>query len=112
MRPIFVAAFLAMFAWPLPAVAAGEETVEVRITIKDHKFIPAEIEVPAGKPLKIIVKNEDPTAEEFESLALRKEKVVKGGGEIVLEVKALKPGRYKFFGEYHADTAVGYLVVK
>ena len=73
---------------------------------------PSPAPLPAGKPLKLVVKNEDKTAEEFESLALRVEKVIKGGGETTLNVKPLKPGRYKFVGEYHEKTAVGYLVAK
>ncbi|MCW5772697.1 MAG: cupredoxin domain-containing protein [Rhodospirillaceae bacterium] len=108
---------LALASTPLalaaaPALAADEAPFEVRITIRDHRFVPAEYQVPAGRKLKLVVRNEDKTAEEFESIALRKEKIVKPGAEIVLEVRPLKPGRYKFFGEYHADTAVGYLIAK
>ena len=122
MRCFGFALLVASSAWTGLASAAGEETVDIRITIQDHRFSspgveapagkPLEIAVPAGKPVRLIVKNEDKTAEEVESLALRFEKVIKGGGEMTFNVKPLKPGRYKFFGEYHADTAVGYLVAK
>jgi len=43
---------------------------------------------------------------------LRVEKVVPGGGTITVQVRALKPGRYRFYDDYHEETTQGYLVVK
>ena len=40
------------------------------------------------------------------------EKVVTGGGSISVRVRALPPGRYRFFDDYHEATTVGFLVVK
>jgi hypothetical protein len=51
----------------------------IDVTIKDHRFTPAEIHVPAGQPATLNVKNEDATAEEFESHELKIEKVIAGG---------------------------------
>ena len=45
------------------------------VTIKNHRFQPAEIKVPAGKRITITVVNDDPTPEEFESHELKFEKV-------------------------------------
>lgn len=85
---------------------------EFVIEIKENKFVPEVLEVPAGKDLKLIVRNTDKTIEEFESFDLRKEKLVKGGKEIVLNIAALRPGEYKFFGEFHPKTAQGKLVAR
>lgn len=82
------------------------------LTIKDHQFSPATLEVPAGKKIKLVVKNEDKTPEEFESDDLHREKIVGAGKEITLSVGPLKPGTYKFFGEFNPKTAKGELIAK
>jgi len=82
------------------------------LSIKDHRFEPAQLEVPAGKKLKLVVKNLDPTPEEFESHDLKREKVIPGKGQATISLGPLKPGTYKFVGEYHERTAQGQLVAK
>ena len=82
------------------------------LTIKDHHFTPAELEVPAGKELTLNVTNGDATAEEFESEDFDAEKVIAGGQSAMIKVGPLDPGRYEFYGEYHKDTAKGALVAK
>ena len=82
------------------------------LTIKDHRFEPSELQVPAGKRFKLVVKNLDPTAEEFESHDLKLEKVIPGRNEATLTVRPLKPGTYKFVGEFHEKTARGSIVAK
>ena len=52
---------------PLTRAGAVEEEAEVTISLKDHKFDPAELKVPASKAIKLTVKNLDTTPEEFES---------------------------------------------
>lgn len=79
------------------------------ITIKDHRFKPQSLTVPAGKDFDLIVVNDDATAEEFESNDFHVEKVVAGGKQITLHVGALTSGSYSFFGERHQDTALGNL---
>ena len=91
-------------------LAAQESTYT--LAIKDHMFQPTEIEIPAGRKVALIVKNEDPTPEEFESIQLRREKVVPGGQEITVYIGPLKPGRYEFFGDFNPKTARGHIVVK
>lgn len=93
-----------------PTVRA-EEAVTVNISLKDHRFQPAEVNAPAGKPIVIVVKNLDPAPAEFESNMLRVEKVVTGGGTITMRIRPLEPGRYRFFDDFHPETQ-GYLVVK
>lgn len=82
------------------------------IQIKDHKFIPAELLVPAGKKIKLRIENLDKTPEEFESYDLNREKVVAGTRKITVYVGPLKPGTYKYFGEFHPETAQGIIVAK
>ena len=82
------------------------------ISIKDHLFNPATLEVPAGKKLKLIVKNLDATPEEFESHELKREKVIAGKSQAIITIGPLKPGTYKFVGEYHETTAQGRIIAK
>ena len=89
----------------------AEDAVTLNISMKGHRFQPAELHAPAGKPIIIVVKNLDPAPAEFESNMLRVEKVVTGGGTITLRIRPLDPGRYRFFDDFHPETE-GYLVVK
>lgn len=82
------------------------------LSIKNHRFEPATLTVPAQKKIRLTIKNLDPTPEEFESPALNREKVVGGGKQIVLFIGPLKPGTYKFYGEFHPATAQGRVVAK
>jgi len=92
------------------SVAAQETTYT--LVIKDHRFQPTEIEIPAGQKIALIVKNDDPTPEEFESTELRREKVVPGGQQVTVYIGPLKPGRYEFFGDFNPKTARGHIVAK
>lgn len=89
----------------------AEESAAVAVSVKGHQFDPAELRAPANKPLAIKVKNLDTTPMEFESKALRVEKVISAGGEGVVNVRALAPGRYEFFDDFHQQTR-GFLVVE
>jgi hypothetical protein len=93
-------------------LAVAAESARVSVTLKDHKFSPAEPTAPAGKPIIIDVSNLDSTPSEFESKTLRVEKVVPGGGKIAVQIRPLGPGRYRFFDDYHEDTTEGFLIVK
>jgi plastocyanin len=88
------------------------DTPEFRLVIKDHKFAPAELTIPAGQKVKLVVENQDPTPEEFESYDFNREKIVPGNGRIVVFVGPLKPGKYEFFGEFNPRTARGWLVAQ
>jgi len=92
--------------------AALAQDPSFTITIKDHRFDPSEIQVPAGKKIRLIVKNLDPTPEEFESSDLKREKVIPGKSEATIVIGPLKPGTYKFVGEFHESTAKGSIVAK
>jgi hypothetical protein len=84
----------------------------VALTLKNHKFTPAEIHVRANAPSVIAMNNEDPTAEEFDSKALKVEKVVAGNSTGNVHLRPLSPGRYPFMGEFHSDTAQGVVIAE
>jgi plastocyanin domain-containing protein len=94
----------------LPTARAADN--EFSLVIKDHRFIPAEVTVPAGQKLRLVIENRDSTPEEFESYDLNREKIVSAKGRIVVYVGPLKPGRYEFFGEFNMATARGWLVAE
>jgi Cupredoxin-like domain len=94
------------------ATSAMAQDAPYTLIIKDHKFQPTEIEIPADKKITLIVKNQDLTPEEFESIELRREKVVPGGEQITVYIGPLKPGRYEFFGDFNPATARGHIVAK
>ncbi|HXY99018.1 MAG TPA: cupredoxin domain-containing protein [Stellaceae bacterium] len=106
-RLIFGAALLAI----LGALSARAEDAGIVIAIKDHHFVPETVEVPAGTKVKLIVRNQDKTASEFESIQFHREKVVQPGSEITVFVGPLDPGSYEFFDDFHPDTR-GHLIVK
>ncbi len=88
------------------------ENAEFELVIRDHRFSPSELTVPAGRKIKLLVKNEDPTPEEFESKKLKREKVIPGKSQATIFVGPLAPGEYPFVGEFHESTASGKLIAK
>jgi hypothetical protein len=92
-----------------PGVVSAQE---LTITIKNHRFEPTELRVPAGKRVTIYVVNEDPTPEEFESISMKVEKIIPGKSKGLVRVGPLTPGRYDFFGDFNQDTAKGVLIAE
>jgi plastocyanin len=105
------AAFAAVLLFSGAPVKAEDAQV-FTITIKDHKFDPAEVRVPAGKPVILVVKNADATAEEFESSVLKVEKIIPGGQQGTVRLRPLAVGSYDFIGEFHSDTANGKVIAE
>ena len=104
----FVFALLTILLSP----AHAEEPFSASVLLKDHRFDPAELHVPAGRHILLHLKNDDPTSEEFDSSALRVEKVFSGNSEGLIRISPLSPGRYEFMGEYHSDTAKGVVIAE
>jgi hypothetical protein len=94
---------------PLAAFAADDEYT---LVISEHRFQPSEITIPANKKIKLLIENKDEEAEEFDSRALNREKVVPGKSSGIVFIGPLAPGRYAFQGEFHADTAQGAIVAR
>ena len=103
---LIVAGFAAM-----PLLALGQDAT-FSIVAKDGKLEPSELVVPAGKKIKIELSNEGKTPIEFESKALKVEKVLAPGARSSVVVNALKPGEYAFFDEFHPTTSKGKLIAK
>ena len=95
------------------AAAPGDARAQdYSVTIKDHRFTPSEIKVPANKRIEITVINDDSTPEEFESKPMKVEKVIPGKSKAVVRIGPLKPGRYPFVGEFHEATAKGVVIAE
>ena len=103
-----LAAVLALSAMP----TARADEPSFTLIIQNHKFEPERTEVPAGQKFRLVVKNLDSTAEEFESRDLKREKMIAGGREAMVMLGPLDAGTYRFTGEYHEATAKGVLVAK
>jgi plastocyanin len=95
----------------LPSLAFAAD-LEYTLIIRDHHFEPAEIRIPAGKKVKLLVDNQDATAEEFESHELNREKVVPGKSKLPVFIGPLAPGRYPFYGDFHQQTATGVIIAE
>ena len=93
----------------MASTAYAEDAV---LILKDHQFSPKELTLPADQKVTFTVKNQDPTAAEFESHDLSREKVVRANSEITVTVGPLKPGTYGFFDDFHHDTTTGTIIVK
>ncbi len=96
---------------PLSWVQSGE-LKSFHLTVKDGVFSPITIEIPAEEKIKLEVQNSGSTAEEFESVELNREKVLPPGATIILYIGPLSKGEYKFFGDFHKDSARGKIIVK
>ena len=92
--------------------AEAKDPVTYEIILKGQAFTPAELNVPAGEPFIIKVKNENDAPAEFESKEMKFEKIVAGRSEILVKVKALPGGTFEFVDEYHEDTARGMVISK
>jgi hypothetical protein len=94
------------------AMSAQAETPEYRLVIKNHRFEPTNLTVPAGQKIKLVIENLDSTPEEFESHPLNREKLVPANGKTIVYVGPLEPGNYPFFGEFNPQTAIGTISAK
>ncbi|MCE9569999.1 MAG: cupredoxin domain-containing protein [Rhodocyclales bacterium] len=114
MRPplISILSAAALCAFSGGAFAQTAELPTFAIVAKDGRLQPARIEVPAGKKIKLTIRNEGPGPIEFENLDLRVEKVLAPGASSFLVIHPLKPGSYRFIDEFHAATGTMELIAK
>jgi hypothetical protein len=92
--------------------AAATEPPSLRLAIVNHRFQPDTLTIPANTKVKLVVENRDATPEEFESNDFDREKVILPKSSAVIFVGPLRPGRYRFFGEFNPATAQGVLHVE
>jgi len=97
-----------LLCWAGGARADDSGTV---ITIEGGKFVPSDVTVPANTRVKLIVRNQDQSMSEFESVDLHREKTVTPGGQILVFVGPLSPGSYEFFDDFHPQDR-GHLIAK
>ena len=95
----------------LAAPVAAQAPGPITITVRDHKFEPSEVSVPAGVKAELVIRNEQKTPAEFESHSLKRKKVIPPGRSARIFVGPLKPGRYEFIDDFHPATK-GVVVVK
>jgi high-affinity iron transporter len=107
-----IAAAVAGTAVLLTTGVAARAAEQPSIAFHNHRFEPDRIEVPANVKFQLHVKNTDSTADEFESTDLDREKLVPPGQTITVFLGPLSPGQYKFFGDFHQDTAQGVMIAK
>ncbi len=108
-------AFVALGLFSLLAASpamAEEAGLNPSLVIKDGRFNPETIEVPAGKKIRLEILNQGTAAEEFESSDLNREKLIRPGAKATISIGPLKPGTYRFFGEFNPKTAQGVIVAK
>ena len=94
------------------APVRAQDMPSFNLLIRAGRFVPATLDVPANTKFRLLIKNEGPGAEEFENVEFRKEKVLAPEASSFLIFQPLKPGTYKFFGDFHPETAQGQLVAK
>lgn len=96
----------------LTAPARAGELPVIDLTVQAGRFDPQTVNVPAGRKFKLRVTNKGPAVEEFESTDLNREQIVVPGHHISIFLGPLEPGRYKFFGDFHPNTARGVIVAQ
>ncbi|SCZ06989.1 Cupredoxin-like domain-containing protein [Pseudomonas sp. NFACC37-1] len=99
-------AWLMLTVLLLPSLAQAElPTYE--LSMRDGHFTPPQLEVPAGKRFKIVLKNVGQGPAEFESTPLRVEKVLSPGVTTFVVIHPLRPGHYPFFDEFNPQLPEG-----
>jgi len=101
----------AMTFMALASIACADDGKTIELSVKNHKFEPAEPRAIAGSAIVMKIRNLDAAPIEFESMALEFEVVVRSNAELLVKVKPQKPGRYLFFDDLHQE-AKGTLVVE
>jgi hypothetical protein len=99
-------------AFVVSTAALADDMPTFLLVMKDGRLFPASLEVPANTKFRLEIRNEGPGATEFESLELRKETVLAPGVTRKLVFAPMKPGSYKFFDEFHPETAQGRIVAR
>jgi hypothetical protein len=111
MRPTLALTALLAPLTLLPDLGAAADPATASLTLRNHSFEPSELDVPAGQKVELRITNADPSAAEFESAELHREKVVPAGQGIVVFIGPLRAGRYEFFDDFNPQ-ARGHIVAR
>lgn len=90
-----------------PTAIAIDAYPTFKIEITKSIFDPDVVVVPANTRIKLLVVNNDKTAEEFKSGTLRLKKIIMGNSQAILFVGPLPTGDYPFSGAFHPRLASG-----
>ncbi|HSC48261.1 MAG TPA: cupredoxin domain-containing protein [Gammaproteobacteria bacterium] len=99
--------------WVASAVWSGSAQADAptrELSIRGRGFSPAELNLPAGVQVQLLIHNEDDLPAEFESYDLSREVVVPAHGQVKVYLGPLDPGRYRFFNDFY-PSAEGWVVV-
>jgi hypothetical protein len=96
----------------VPVATRADDAPVFKIELRDGVITPLRLEVPANQPFKIELHNTGTSPAEFESLELRKEKVLAPQSSSFIVIRKLAPGEYKFFDDFHPDAPRAVLVAK
>ncbi len=111
-RRLCQAAGCLLVALAVAAPAAAEDDPVFRVEFNDGTVSPVRIEVPADTRFELQLVNVGKTPAEFESVPLRKEKVIGPGVTTSMVIKYLDPGEYSFFDDFHPEAPPALLVAK
>ncbi len=106
-----LAALTCAASMPLAGAAVAQEMPVFKIEMKDGTITPKVIEAPANTPFKFEISNTGVSPVEFESLELKREKVLAPGATSSIVFRRVEPGEYEFFDDFHPE-ARAKLVVK
>jgi len=106
--PLLVASAL----FSMSVSAAAEDYPVFVIEFRDGAITPSTIEVPSGTRFKLELRNTGLSPIEFESLELRKEKVLGPGVTSFIVIRSLEPGEYRFFDDFHLDMPPATLIAR
>lgn len=121
MRTSFIYGVLAVTAWfglgwatdvRAQPSASSSDLPTFEVVARDGRLTPERIEVPAGKRIKLVIRNEGRGPIEFENLDLRVEKVLAPGASSFVVTPPLRPGSHEFIDEFHPATGKMQLIAK
>jgi hypothetical protein len=104
---LFRPALLSLLCAAAMTAPSAGATALYELVIEEHRFSPELLEIPANSKIKLLIDNRDPSAEEFESFELNREKVILGHSKTVIYIGPLAVGDYRYFGEFNPATAQG-----
>ncbi|MEY0604488.1 cupredoxin domain-containing protein, partial [Providencia huaxiensis] len=108
-----ILSFILLFPCTItPQYSLAAEKFPVELEMKNGDLIPRVLEVPAKTIIRIKITNTGTEPAEFESIQLRKEKVLAPGASSVVVIAPLKPGTYSFFDDFHLSHPKGEIIAK
>ena len=85
-----------------PSASHAQDTI-YRMTMTEKGFSPADLTVPAGQKIHLIVDNKGTAEAEFESYPLNQEHKIQPGQSEEMFLDAMKPGSYEVFDDNNPD---------